>query len=468
MDYFEKQRQLILSPIMYREKETFYLFVCCDRKKYTVNDKGICERWENDFGKLLMLLSQIDVDVSTINRDDFFTMETITLVDEINNWLEWLLNVDYTIPEQEKNKTYIFDVKAGTGKTFYTIAKVCDRADSIEKITDGYRVTFKGNNITEIELMYFLRSGWNWDIYSEKEGIIASYLIKYSRLYRMIISSRDVLQQIENNYGYYTVPKAIKEKVFYAIQKKSKEFQKKANELYTDMLLEKRVKSKWSNEYHLFELVKNYNFQAQYQYHCDWLGQQSLDIYIPESRIGIEYQGEQHYKAIDIWGGEVALRENQKRDLRKKKLCAENGVILLEWSYRIPVNNENVLRFMNDNKIPFIKNERDFQMRMEMAPIIAPKKRIKEENVKSKNIKYYIVQYDLEGYYVDKYVDINSAAGAVGISATSISKVLRGQRNSAAGFVWRKVAADDKIAKRIVIGFDIKKINSGRSKELQN
>ena len=442
---------------MYREKETFYLFVCCDRKKYIVNDKGICERWENDFGKLIMLLSQIDVDVSTINRDDFFTMETITLVGEINNWLEWLLNVDYTIPEQEKNKTYIFDVKAGTGKTFYTIAKVCDRAASIEKITDGYRVTFKGNNTTEIELMYFLRSGWNWDIYSEKEGIIASYLIKYSRLYRMIISSRDVLQQIENNYGYYTVPKAIKEKVFYAIQKKSKEFQKKANELYTDMLLEKRVKSKWSNEYHLFELVKNYNFQAQYQYHCDWLGQQSLDIYIPESRIGIEYQGEQHYKAIDIWGGEVALRENQKRDLRKKKLCAENGVILLEWSYRIPVNNENVLRFMSDNKIPFVKNERDFQMRMEMAPIIAPKKRIKEEKVKSKNIKYYIVQYDLEGYYVDKYVDINSAAGAVGISATSISKVLRGQRNSAAGFVWRKVAADDKIAKRIVIGFDIKK-----------
>ena len=147
MDYFEQQRQLILSPIMYREKETYYLFVCCDRKKYIVNDKGICERWENDFGKLIMLLSQIDVDVSTINRDDFFTMETITLVGEINNWLEWLLNVDYTIPEQEKNKTYIFDVKAGTGKTFYTIAKVCDRADSIEKITDGYRVTFKGNSV---------------------------------------------------------------------------------------------------------------------------------------------------------------------------------------------------------------------------------------------------------------------------------------------------------------------------------
>lgn len=467
MDYFEEQRQLMLSPIMYREKDTFYLFVRCDRKKYIVDNNGICDQWENDFGKLLILLRQLDMDVTEINRDDFYAMETITIIGEINNWLEWLLNVDYTIPEQEKNKIYVFNVKAGTGKTFYTIAKLCDRANTIEKITDGYRVTFKGSNLTEIELMYFLRSGWDWDIYNEKEGLIASYLIKYSKLYRMIISSRDVLKQIETNYGYYAVPKAIKEKVFYAIQKKSKEFQKKANELYTDMLLEKRVKSRWSNEYHLFELIKSYNYHAQYQYHCAWLGQQSLDIYIPESRIGIEYQGEQHYKAIDIWGGKVALKKNKERDFRKKKLCAENGVILLEWLYQIPVNNENVLRFMNENEIPFIQNEREIQIQTEMAPIIVPKKKTKGKKEKIKKIKYYIVQYDLAGYYVDKYVDICSAAEAVGVSATSISKVLRGKRNSAAGFVWRKVVADEKIAKYIVIGFDIKKINSGKAKRIE-
>ena len=457
MDYFEEQQRLSLSPVMYREKNTVYLYVRCNRKKYKLNNEGICEQWENDFRKLLELLYQLGIDVSEINREEFFSMESITIIGEINDWLSWLLNVDYTIPEKEKNKIYIFDVKAGTGKTFYTIAKLCDSANSVEKITDGYRVTFKGSSLTEIELMYFLRSGWAWDMYNEKEGIIASYLVKYSRLYRMIISSRDVLMQVENAYGYYTVPKAIKEKVFYAIQKKSKEFQKKANELYTDMLLEKRVKSKWSNEYHLFELIKSYNDQAQYQYHCDWLGQQSLDIYIPESRIGIEYQGEQHYKSVEVWGGEVGLKENQKRDLRKTKLCAENGVILLEWTYQIPVNNGNVFQFMKDNKIPFIENERDSQIRTEMAPIIEPKKKIKGEKTKIKNVKYYIVQYDLEGCYVNKYVSINRAAGTVGVSVTSISKVLRGQRNTAAGFVWRKVNADEKIEKQIVIEFDVKK-----------
>mgnify|MGYP002706397169 FL=1 len=232
------------------------------------------------------------------------------------------------------------------------------------------------------------------------------------------------------------------------------------------MLLENRVKAKWTNEYHLFELIKSYNYKAQYQYRCDWLGQQSLDIYIPESRIGIEYQGEQHYKAVDIWGGEVGLRKNKKRDLQKKKICAENKVILLEWSYQIPVNNENVLRFMKDNEIPFLKNEKDIQIREEMAPIILPKKKIKEEKTKIKNIKCYIIQYDLEGYYVNKYADIGSAARTVGVSATSISKVLRGQRNSAAGFVWRKVGANEKITKHIVIGFDKKKINTGKAKRI--
>ncbi len=88
-------------------------------------------------------------------------------------------------------------------------------------------MTFKGENLREIELMYFLRSGWDWDIYSKNEGIIASYLVKYSEVYRMIILSRDMLNQVEASYGYYTVPKAVKEKIFYKIQKKEKEFQEK-------------------------------------------------------------------------------------------------------------------------------------------------------------------------------------------------------------------------------------------------
>ncbi len=148
------------------------------------------------------------------------------------------------------------------------------------------------------------------------------------------------------------------------------------------MLLTKRVKSKWSNEYQLFELIKSHNFNTKYQYHCEWLGQQSLDIYIETERIGIEYQGEQHYKPIDIWGGEEALKENQKRDLKKKKLCAVNNVHLLEWSYQVPVNDENVVQFMRENNIAFAEKDESNEICKicnEMAPIEERKTICKKE-----------------------------------------------------------------------------------------
>ena len=182
MDYFEQQQRLCLSPIMYREKDTVYLFSHNDRKKYTLNESGVYEQWESDFAYLYILLQKIGVDTSSINKDDFFTEDTITLIGEINNWIEWLLKADYIIPDYEKTRIYTFNVKAGMDKTFYTIAKVCDNANSIDKIADGYCVTFKGENLQEIELMYFLREGWDWNIYSKNEGVIASYLVKYSKL----------------------------------------------------------------------------------------------------------------------------------------------------------------------------------------------------------------------------------------------------------------------------------------------
>lgn len=390
MDYFEQQQRLLLSPIMHREKETVYILFQNDREKYRLSNKGVCEQWEEDFKYLCVLLRKIGLDTYSVYQDDFFTEDTITLIGEINNWIEWLLKNDYIMPDDEKTRVYTFNVKASMDKTFYTIAKLCDNANSIDKVTDGYCVTFKGENLQEIELMYFLREGWDWSIYNENEGVIASYLVKYSKLYRMIISARDMLNQVEAVYGYYSVPKSIKEKIFYKIQKKTKEFQKIADELYTSMLLEKRVKSKWSNEYRLFELIKSHNFNAQYQYHCNWLGQQSLDIYIETERIGIEYQGEQHYKPIDIWGGDEGFKENQKRDLRKKQLCAANNVCLLEWSYKIPVNDENVVRFMKENDIAFAEKTMSIGICNEMAPVIDDEKKVADKKNRLKVIKIYI------------------------------------------------------------------------------
>lgn len=50
-----------------------------------------------------------------------------------------------------------------------------------------------------------------------------------------------------------------------------------------------------------------------------------LDIYIPELKLALEYQGEQHYKYIERFfhkkSGEAGFKSQQKRDELKKKLA---------------------------------------------------------------------------------------------------------------------------------------------------
>lgn len=56
-------------------------------------------------------------------------------------------------------------------------------------------------------------------------------------------------------------------------------------------------------EFLLFSLVHDSYGDAIYQYRTQWLGAQSLDVFIPSLNIGIEYQGRQHYEAIEYFGG---------------------------------------------------------------------------------------------------------------------------------------------------------------------
>ena len=65
------------------------------------------------------------------------------------------------------------------------------------------------------------------------------------------------------------------------------------------------------------------------------LGKQHLDIYMPELKIGIEYQGAQHSRAINFFGGEEAFQNSLIRDQIKKEKCdsAEIYLIYVEPNY---------------------------------------------------------------------------------------------------------------------------------------
>ena len=62
-----------------------------------------------------------------------------------------------------------------------------------------------------------------------------------------------------------------------------------------------------------------------------------LDIYVPSKKIAIEYQWQQHFIPVSIWGGQKALDRQKMNDLRKKKLCLVNDVKLICINYFDPI-----------------------------------------------------------------------------------------------------------------------------------
>lgn len=69
------------------------------------------------------------------------------------------------------------------------------------------------------------------------------------------------------------------------------------------------------------------------QYSPAWLSPQRFDIFIKECNLALEYNGVQHYVAVDFFGGEEGLRNTRSLDKEKKKKCQENGTLMMTIRY---------------------------------------------------------------------------------------------------------------------------------------
>lgn len=125
---------------------------------------------------------------------------------------------------------------------------------------------------------------------------------------------------------------------------------KEYENIYHDIILELKengiLPHRWINEFSLYLLVKSYFEDAIFQYRTEWLGLQSIDIFIPSRKIGIEYQGIQHYAAIDFFGGEEGLENVRERDKNKMKKCQNNQILLLYWEYKVEISEINLKKLL--------------------------------------------------------------------------------------------------------------------------
>lgn len=108
------------------------------------------------------------------------------------------------------------------------------------------------------------------------------------------------------------------------------------NMLRWEMYVHGVWKPRYCSEMDFFTFVHEHYPDAIFQYQDEWLGRQSLDVYIPSKHVAIEYQGQQHYRSVNLFGGKRGLEATKERDSKKAELCLRNNIKLYEW----PIDKE--------------------------------------------------------------------------------------------------------------------------------
>jgi hypothetical protein len=90
----------------------------------------------------------------------------------------------------------------------------------------------------------------------------------------------------------------------------------------------------WLEKYNI-----NYIFQYKFK-DCRNINPLPFDFYLPNYNICIEYQGEQHYRPVEYFGGEEKFKTQQKHDNIKRKYCHDNNIKLLEIPYWVNIEEK--------------------------------------------------------------------------------------------------------------------------------
>lgn len=106
----------------------------------------------------------------------------------------------------------------------------------------------------------------------------------------------------------------------------------------------KKIGDGWVSETIMYNILcKLYpDYTILRHYRPQWLDKLELDVYIPDLKIGFEYQGIQHFQSVEHWGGEDQLLVVQEHDIRKKRLCVENNVTLICINYDEPLTESHI------------------------------------------------------------------------------------------------------------------------------
>lgn len=113
--------------------------------------------------------------------------------------------------------------------------------------------------------------------------------------------------------------------------KKLRTFTRKCENLWRKNNELPEVGKGWINETYMYECLKRTFSNTEVLQHArpDFLRNQHYDVFLPEYKIACEYQGLQHFKPVEFFGGKEGFENNLRRDKLKKQISDENGVKII-------------------------------------------------------------------------------------------------------------------------------------------
>ena len=80
--------------------------------------------------------------------------------------------------------------------------------------------------------------------------------------------------------------------------------------------------------------LKKVKFKPQYTFDdSKYILPLPYDFYLPERNMCIEFDGEQHFRPVEFFGGEDAFKLRKKKDKIKNEYCEKNNIYLLRIKY---------------------------------------------------------------------------------------------------------------------------------------
>ncbi len=278
------------------------------------------------------------------NQDRFPTFEsfqryrleiihtTNSLIERIKRGEVWE-QITPNVPE-----VITFLIEYPNGKNGDIDMYISDKYGTIERVSQTvFRVQIPSSKKETLSLLndYYAT-------YANKRMELTEFLKTYNLYYKLremyqpvgiacLSYNREILQDIISIPGAYF-----------------KSIKSARNEIYTNLITSGITTPKWISEYKLFIRIKSIYPDAIFQYRADWLGKQSLDIFIPSLSLGIEYQGIQHYEEVQFFGGEKGLKDRIALDQKKRKICFDRNVKLLEFRYNEVMDIDYIKKKVND------------------------------------------------------------------------------------------------------------------------